>query len=319
MSLFKVTVCVVTFNHARYIRDAIMSVIAQGSDVALEVLVGDDCSDDGTSEIVHQLAQRYPETIRHIRHETRLGRGSLNYHQLWRRATGEFIAHLDGDDFWLPGKLAAQVRFLVDRPDCPAVYTNALVVSDDGRPTGIFNNPQPECFDLSALVCRGNFLNHSSLLYRGDLIGELLKLEPPFLDYRIHLRLARQGAVGYLNQALTGYRMGSSSSAIIHANDLVRELYWQALLDVPSERVTAVTLAGGMAEFVRAAFMRSLRVRSFGLVRKWWPRVVERSPVPTSMLVLLSAWAVLRSIAAETLGVVGGWIARNPGRIIYRR
>lgn len=313
-----VSVCVVTYNHVRYIKDCLTSVLAQGEDVLLEILVGDDLSTDETGEIVTALAARHPEVIRYFRHPERLGPAE-NYQFLIREARGEYIAHLDGDDFWLAGKLKRQVELLEQHPECPAVYTNALAVNDQGRALGIFNNPQPERFDINALLRRGNFLNHSSLLYRAQLRGALLNIAPPFLDYRIHLTLVRAGPVAYLNEVLVSYRVASSSSIIVHANDYVRQLYWEALLDVPVAQVDGDALAGSMAEFMRSVVFRSIRLRSLSLVRKWWPRVVANAPEGGTMMVVRTALAVLRTglrLAAEG---VCGYVSGNGMKVLYRR
>lgn len=314
-----VSVCVVTFNHERYIRDCLMSVIAQSSDVTLEILVGDDQSEDGTSVIVEELASEYPHLIRYFRHQKRLGRGSTNYQFLIREAKGLFIAHLDGDDFWLSGKLAAQIRFMEQYPDCPAVYSNALVIREDGVPCGVFNNPQPVRFDINALLRHGNFLNNSSMFYRASLREHLLAMQAPFLDYRVHLRHARQGAIGYLNQVLVGYRVNSSSSVIVHANNDVRRFYWEALLDVPRDVVNADDLAKSMAEFARSVFFRSLRLRSVSLLRQWLPVVMATSPVGQVKMSILIFAAIARVGIREGFSALCGRLSGNRLKILYRR
>ena len=130
MILPRVTVCIVTYNHERYIHDCIMSVLAQAHDVSLEVLIGDDQSTDRTEEIARALAARFPDVIRYFRHENRLGPGG-NYQFLIGRARGEYIAHLDGDDFWLPGKLTKQISVMDKDSGVSASYTNALCIDDD--------------------------------------------------------------------------------------------------------------------------------------------------------------------------------------------
>ncbi|MGV8050829.1 MAG: glycosyltransferase family 2 protein [Anaerolineaceae bacterium] len=318
MSTPLVSVCIVTLNHERYIRDCLMSVIAQSSDVTLEILVGDDFSEDGTSAIVDNLLGEYSHLIRYFRHEPRLG-PTANYQFLIREAKGKFIAHLDGDDFWLPGKLAAQVSFLTQHPDCSAVYSNALAIRDDGVLLGLFNNPQPPKFNINGLLRRGNFLNHSSLLYRASLRKDVLALPTPFLDYRVHLCHARHGAIGYLNQVMVGYRVSSSSSMIVHANDLVRRLYWEALLDASRGSVNAGDLAGGMAEFARSVFFRSLRIKDVSLLRQWIPVVMAASPVGQVKMGMLIFAAILRVGIQEALTVLSALMNGNCLKILYRR
>lgn len=314
----KVSVCIVAYNHGRYINDCLASVIGQHVDADLEVLVGDDCSTDQTRQIISAYAERYPGLVFPVFHDKNIG-GSNNYQHLVSKATGDYIAHLDGDDYWLPGKLAAQVRFLEANPGCTAVYTNAFCIRDDGTPAGVFNNAQPARFDINALLRLGNFLNHSSVLYRLTLKPELLGMPSPFLDYCILLRLARHGDVGYLNQALTTYRRSSSSSAIVNSNEFVRSLYWEALQDVPRDLVNPQDLGHGMAEFMRTIFFRAIRTRSWSLIKMWWPRVLAEAPVGRARMLAWAGWAILRTGFIEGMGMVCQRIAANPMKVLYRR
>ena len=314
-----VSVCVVTYNHKRYIRDCLMSVIAQCTDVSIEILVGDDHSEDGTSKIIEELANKFPYIIHHFYHKERLGFGSKNYQLLIKKAKGKYIAHLDGDDFWLPGKLAAQVHFMEQHPDCPAVYSNAIVIRDDGVPLGVFNNPQPTRLDINSLLRYGNFLNHSSMLYRAFLRENLLTLQAPFLDYRIHLNHAKHGAIGYLNQAFVAYRVNSSSSIIIHANDKVRGLYWEALLDVPRDSVNVDDLAKSIAEFARSIFFRSIKIKKVSLIRQWLPIIMMGSPVSRAKMSILIFLAIIRVGIQESLAALYARLSGNPLKILYYR
>lgn len=314
----KVSVCIVAYNHGQYINDCLASVLGQRVDADLEILVGDDCSTDQTRQIISEYADKYPGLVLPVFHDKNIG-GSQNYLHLISKATGNYIAHLDGDDYWLPGKLAAQVRFLDANPDCSAVYTNAFCIRDNGIPAGVFNNEQPARFDINALLCLGNFLNHSSVLYRSTLKHELLNMPASFLDYCILLRLARHGDVGYLNQALTTYRRSSSSSAIVHANEFVRSLYWEALLDAPRDLVSPQDLGHGMAEFMRAIFFRAIRTRSWTLIETWWPRILAEAPVGRARMLAWAGWAILRTGFVEGMDMFCQRITNNPMKVLYRR
>lgn len=316
----KVSVCVVTYNHERYIRDCLMSVIAQSSDVALEILVGDDHSDDATAEIIQSLAEAYPGLIRYFRSEKRFGKGADNYLFMVPKALGEFIAYLDGDDYWLPGKLRQQVQFLDKNPDCCVVYTNALAIHDQGAPRGFFNNPQPSRFDISYLLRRGNFLNHSSMLYRASLRDELLAIPVNLLlDYRIHLAFACRGNLGYLNQALTAYRVSSSGSMIVNANERLRGLYWATLQSVPADKANRRDIGLGMAEFMRAVFFRAVRVRSMSLVSDWWPRILDEAPVGRLRMLMWAVLSILRVGFCELMTVACAKINGSGMKVLYRR
>jgi hypothetical protein len=230
----KVTVCIATYNQARYIGDCVSSVLAQAPDVGLEILVGDDASVDGTCDILGALKQSSDHEMSVVCRPANIG-GTQNYQDLVARASGDFIAHLDGDDAWLPGKLLAQTRFLAAHPECVAVYTNAVVRDADGSPIGHFTDPQPEVMGLAYLAGKGNFLMHSSLLYRAAHKQAFLALEPPVIDYLIHLTLARAGALGFIDEPLAIYRHGTTTSMVRNSFPQVQRLLWQALSGVLSE------------------------------------------------------------------------------------
>lgn len=318
MSFPLVSVCIVTFNQEKYIRECVMSVIAQADDVNIEVLIGDDLSEDSTQSILEELAAQYPSTIRYYRNATRLGPVG-NYLSLAEKARGKFLAHLDGDDLWLPGKLVSQLRFLDQYPDCPAVYTNAFTILDDGSSLGLFNNPQRERLSIADLVVRGNFLCHSSVLYRAALKQGILELPAPFIDYRVHLYYARHGDIGYLNEALVKYRVNSASSILFHMNDSVRELYWEALLDVPRTKVSDQALAGGISEFGRSVFFSSLKKRDPSLMRKWFPEIMKASPTGRIRMMALLIAAIIRVGFQETVQVIRSVFNPKYLKVLYRR
>src|SRR6185437_7367700 len=165
MSRPTVSVCIVTCNQCDLIGQCLRSVLEQDSDAAVRILVGDDASEDGTSEIVAAFAASQPGKVWHFRRQSRMG-GFANMRDLIARTDGDFIARVDGDDYWLPGKLARQLAFLRAHPDCAAVYTNAITVDEKGNRIGLFNDVGDARFDLTAILRRGNFLNNSSVLFR---------------------------------------------------------------------------------------------------------------------------------------------------------
>ena len=251
-----------------------MTVLAQEHDVPLEILIGDDQLTDQTEEIVRTLASRFPEIIRYFRHETRLGPAG-NYQFLIGQARGEYIAHLDGDDYWLPGKLKAQLRILDTSPECVAAYTNAICVNDEGVLLGLFNNPVPDRFDLDLLLQRGNFLNHSSLVYRASF-GEFIREWPTeFIDYRIHLNLANHGWLGYLKSAYVGYRVNSTGSMLAHRNDHVRELYWSAVHEALTLSNDQDIKMAAVADFLAGVFFRAREIGRLDFFMQWWQVVVR--------------------------------------------
>lgn len=223
-----VSVCIATYNQDRYIGDCITSALSQAADVHLEIIIGDDGTGKETPRIVENLMQQYPGIIKYFRHEKNLG-PSANYQFLVREAQGQYIAHLDGDDFWLPGKIKAQLNWLTQNSDSAACYSNAMVISDDGEMRGVFGPVVREPVNLQFLLVKGNFLNHSSMLYRAKYKDIITNFVGPFVDYKMHLNFAKTAPVGYINAALAVYRLGSEHSMIRNTPSLVQDLYFEAI------------------------------------------------------------------------------------------
>lgn len=127
----KVTVCVITYNQVRYIGACLQSLVEQQTDFPFEILVGDDCSTDGTADVVADFARRHPGLVTLHRQPANTG-GSRNNNELHARARGEYVAHVDGDDLALPGKLQAQVDVLDSDPGCTVVWHRVDFFDDAG-------------------------------------------------------------------------------------------------------------------------------------------------------------------------------------------
>jgi len=313
-----VSVCIVTCNHEKYIRQCIEGALAQAADTTIEILVGDDRSDDRTGEIVAELAGVHPDLLVHRRNDPRLGVWE-NLNSLLVRARGEFVAIIDGDDYWLPGKLDAQLAYLRAHPDCVAVYIDAMTVADDGEPMGRFNDVGERSIDLGFLLRRGNFLNSSSVLMRAECAQGLVAIEGQYLDYHAHLLHARKGRLAQIGRPLSAYRVRSSSSIVSNSNDFVRQLYWQAIMSVPRELVSDADFASGVADFMKRVVFRALSARQSALIREWAPRVFEASPYGRTRTSLLVAGAVVRSVYVESIGWLRAALGDRSAKVLYRR
>lgn len=312
-----ITVCVVTCNQERYIRKCLESVLEQVTSVGFEVLVGDDSSGDYTRKIVRELSTRYPGVIQYFKRTRKMGAAS-NLKDLLARSRGRFVARLDGDDYWLPGKLAAQVGYLQNNTGCSAVYTNAITLDERDVPVGVFNNAGDACFTLSDLLRSGNFLNNSSVLFRKQSIAPWLEINEPLIDYRIHLLHAQFGYLGHIGKALTVYRLNTPGSMVAEKNDYVRKLYWEALFSVPSEKVSRKDRVIGVANFARQVFFHSLSTGRGGLLTEWMPRVYGNSSFGICMTSGFICLAVLRAGIPELWDRLIRLISPSRVRVLHR-
>ena len=212
----KVSVCVVTYNQEKYIRQCLQSIVDQETDFDFEVIVSDDCSTDGTRAIVQEFVERYPGAINPIFNEKNIG-AYKNFVFVHQQATGEYIAHVDGDDYCLPGKLQAQADLLDSDPSCNIVFHRMLLM----RPTGeikegsLLNakNIAEMRFDRGALIQFMAIGLHSSKMYRKAVRDYDL---PNFdlIDYFANVEQIGNGVarfVGYENYGV--YRVGGGIAA----------------------------------------------------------------------------------------------------------
>jgi glycosyltransferase involved in cell wall biosynthesis len=113
----KVSVCMIAYNHDKYIAQALESILAQKTNFAFEIVIGDDGSKDETRNICERYAQQYPERIRYNRHEKNIGM-MPNFIGTLEACRGEYIAICEGDDFWTDNnKLQLQSDYLDSHPD----------------------------------------------------------------------------------------------------------------------------------------------------------------------------------------------------------
>lgn len=112
-----VSICCVTYNHEKYIAQAIEGFLMQKTTFKYEIIIGEDCSKDETRKIVQEYAMRYPDKIKLITSEKNVG-AHQNAVRVISQVKGRYIALCDGDDYWTdPLKIQKQVDFLDQNQD----------------------------------------------------------------------------------------------------------------------------------------------------------------------------------------------------------
>ncbi|MHC1744128.1 MAG: glycosyltransferase family 2 protein [Syntrophobacteraceae bacterium] len=214
-----ISVIIPTYNRLQLVREALHSVLAQLLPPD-EVIVVDDGSTDGTGALPSVNSERVCYVRQH-----HAGVSAARNHGL-RSARGEWLAFLDSDDLWLPGKLAAQMRFLAENPHLRVVQTEELWLRNGKRvnPKNYHAKPNGTCFERlleRCLVSPSAVMIHRSIF---DVVGGFDETLPACEDYDLWLRIGCRYPIGLVKSPLVVKRGGHSDqlSATVPALDLYR-------------------------------------------------------------------------------------------------
>lgn len=202
----KVSVTVVTYNHGEWLAMCLESIVTQKTDFEFEVIVGDDASTDNrTVEVLREYQTKYPDLIVPIFRKKNIG-PVANFFDVMRRARGQYLAHIDGDDIMFSGKLQAQVDFL----DANAGFSMAVHRMSSLCPDGSGGESEapvfPEVGTVDDLLKYGCYFCHSSKMYRRSAIITSSSALP-LVDYFLHIEHAISGLIYFDRNVLGGHRL----------------------------------------------------------------------------------------------------------------
>ena len=216
----KVSVLMTSYNQEKYIAEAIDSILAQEVSFDYEIVIGEDASTDRTREIVLEFAEKHPDKIRVLLRETAAAErdrarglgGKANFVNGLQSCRGEFVALLDGDDYWTdPHKLQKLVNYLESHPECSLTFHEATVLFEDHSeaPRPLYPTNQKEITTLAELVSTGVFPVPCTVLFRNKIFGALPASFNDVAngDWLLFALLAEHGDFGYLNEVMAAYRI----------------------------------------------------------------------------------------------------------------
>lgn len=236
-----ISVCVICYNQKEYIADCLNSIVSQVCEIPFEVVVGDDCSTDGTREIVEDFEKRYPKLVRCLPKESNLG-AVPNFLRTASACQGDVIAFCEGDDYWIDSvKLTRQYHALDNFKNVDIVFNPAVVKHHNGAlPDGLmsyFGRAERVLPLGEIIVRRGGVIPSPSLMIRKPIIDQL-----PFwlseldgCDFFLKIVAAQRGGALYLPYIMSAYRFmskGSWSERYLTNNEYEAKqvvLQWNAL------------------------------------------------------------------------------------------
>lgn len=220
MSLL-VSVHMITYNHEKYIAQAIEGVLIQATNFDFELVIADDCSPDNTQEIVEEIIKNHPKgyKIKYFRHEQNIGMNA-NAKFAIDNCKGKYIAICEGDDYWTdPLKLQKQVDFLESNPDFGLCHTNYSRYIHNVQKS-VFNSTPFSTTDVFFGLIRSEYpIGTLTAVYRKDIWKKYsLDINPNSRawlmgDLPFWIYLSRFYKVHYLNEISAVYRVLEESAS----------------------------------------------------------------------------------------------------------
>ena len=206
----KVTILIVTYNQEAFIQQAVDSALAQRCGFPFEILIADDASTDGTRAILERYRASGDPRLHFFLPDRSLGNnGNGLFIAALAQCRGEYMAWLDGDDYWTDDrKLQTMIDALDQHRDWSAAFHPVAVVRDGSAAEASFYPPVKKSVYRFEDLLWSNFIPSSGVVYRRSSIPPL---EPYFdvltLDWVLHLFGARDGGIGYVDKLMAVYRV----------------------------------------------------------------------------------------------------------------
>ena len=220
-----VSICCETYNHEKYIRDAIDGFLMQKTDFAYEIIIHDDASTDQTADIIRSYADNNPNIIPILQAENQHSKGvRILSTFVYPIVRGKYIALCEGDDYWTdPGKLQKQIDYMEEHPEC----TLCVHASSDISESGEFIKKRcryksSRMIPADEIIFQGGgFCSFASIVYPRRLAFSrpLYFAQSPVGDVPLFIFLATQGQTYYFHDDMSCYRTGVPGSWTLRIGD----------------------------------------------------------------------------------------------------
>ena len=222
-----VSVIVTTYNHEPYLATALDAILAQRCNFGVEIILGEDCSTDGTLRICQEYAEKYPEKITLIASAENVG-WRANYRRCVEAARGKYIAFCDGDDYWCDStRLAEQVALMEENQKIGLCYT--LAERRDEKDALVGHFPIREGHTTLDALLHDWCIENCTTLARRDLVLAYYTTEKPenrpewlTEDLPMWLFVAAHSEVAYIDRATAVHRVFPDS--VSHSTSLAKRL-----------------------------------------------------------------------------------------------
>ena len=205
-----VSVCMITYKHEQYIAEAIESVLMQKTDFRIELIIGEDAGPDGTRSICEAYQAKYPDIIRVLPVEKNMG-FAKNFIRTLFAAQGQYIALLDGDDYWTdPAKLQKQADFLEKNEAYNLVFHNVHLLKYGKMDGLVYPGSRKETISIADIL-NHDYTQTCAIMFRSEPLSKIPVAEATqwiYNDITLFSLILSNGTLGkYLPDVMSTYRV----------------------------------------------------------------------------------------------------------------
>lgn len=240
----KISVAVITYNQQETIGQTLDSILAQKGDFDLELVIGEDCSQDDTYAICAEYAERYPDVVKLLPNTKNLGI-MANTARVFEAATGDYISIIAGDDYYCDNHaLEKQLQYQHSHPEVGVMAANgySYYVKRDSKVPGlnpVLEGEQEKVKDyfFSPTHTEGAYLAPVGMMFRAELIrkyidfDEMLRMGIPVEDFPMQAILSQHTKFACLPDLLVTYRVYKESASFISYNHPRYVEYYRGLME----------------------------------------------------------------------------------------
>lgn len=210
------SVVVTTYNHRKYIKECLDSILKQKTNFSFEILIGEDDSTDGTREFCKQYTKKYPNIInlflrkrKDVIYINGNPTGRFNFLQSLKACKGKYIALCEGDDYWTdPLKLQKQVDFMEANPEYHICFHNAQIFDQKSKKLkkNSITRKVSNTTNISDLA-RGNYIQTPTVLFRKNFeeVPDWF-VKSPLGDWTLYMLVTKYGKIYKMNDSMAVYR-----------------------------------------------------------------------------------------------------------------
>lgn len=225
---------VTTYNQRDYIAQTLQSIIDQKHGYKYEILVSDDCSTDGTQDVIEEFQKKHPDVVKPVYNKKNLG-AMANYYATVARAKGKYLMGCGGDDYWLPGKVKKQIEFMERNLDFAICYGKSECADMINKKN--LSNIGENYVDFRDLITKGNNCPALTICARKCFFDAYLDEVKPqkkdwlMEDYPFLIYTAFNSKIFFFDDIFSAYRIINDS--ISHQTCIERrEMFKKSVLDI---------------------------------------------------------------------------------------